>query len=170
MKRYITLILVFTSLIAFGQKTNQPTESISITGQVVKELKFTLDDIKEYPMVAMDDVIITNYRGQSHSVAKELKGVLVKDLLSDMQLKEEKQKLFSEFYLVFIAKDGYKVVYSWNEIFNSPIGDSLFLITSRDGKSIKDMEERILILTPIDFHTGRRHIKGLQEIVVERVN
>lgn len=170
MKRLLPLILLFTSLIAFGQKTNQTTESFTVRGQIEKELKFTLDAIEKHPSIAIDDVVITNYRGQSHSVAKELKGVLVKDLLSDMVLKEEMQKRFSEFYLVFTAEDDYKVVYSWNEIFNSPIGDNLFVITSRDGKSLKEMDERILILTPIDFHTGRRHIKGLSEIVVGRVD
>ena len=86
-----------------------------------------------------------------------------------MELNEESPKRFSEFFLTFIAIDNYKVVYSWNEIFNSPIGDNIYLITSRDGKQLKDMDERILILTPIDFKTGRRHIKGLSKIVVERV-
>lgn len=87
-----------------------------------------------------------------------------------MELNEESPKLFSEFFLTFIAADNYKVVYSWNEIFNSPIGENLFVITSRDNKKLKDMDERILVLTPIDFKTGRRHIKGLTKIVVERVN
>lgn len=40
MKRFITLILVFTSLVAFGQKTNQTTESFPVTGHVEKELKY----------------------------------------------------------------------------------------------------------------------------------
>ena len=41
---------------------------------------------------------------------------------------------------------------------------------AKDGKKLKDMEERILIITPTDFKTGRRHIKGLIMIVVGRAN
>jgi hypothetical protein len=87
-----------------------------------------------------------------------------------MELKEESPKLFSEFFLTFIAVDNYKAVYSRNEIFNLPTGDNLCVITSRDGKKTKDMDEKILILTPTDFKTGRRHIKGLSKIMVDRVD
>jgi hypothetical protein len=154
----------------WGQKTDQPTNDFVVTGQIKKELKFTLSDIEKYPSKTIGDVVITNHLGEPRGTAKQLTGILVKDLLKDLELKEETPKRFSEFYMTFVAVDNYKVVYSWNEIFNSPTGDNLFLITSRDGKKIKDMEERILILTPTDFKTGRRHIKGLSKIIVERVD
>ncbi|MBX2897892.1 MAG: hypothetical protein KF763_20790 [Cyclobacteriaceae bacterium] len=127
-------------------------------------------DIEKYPTKTIGDVVITNHLGEPRGTAEQLTGVLVKDLLKDLELKEESPKRFSEFYLTFVAVDNYKVVYSWNEIFNSSTGDNLFLITSRDGKKLKDMDERILILTPTDFKTGRRHIKGLSKILVERVD
>lgn len=113
---------------------------------------------------------ITNHMGEPRGTATKLTGILVRDLLNDLELTEQSPKLFSEFYLVFVAADNYRVVYSWNEIFNSPTGDNLYLVNSRDGKMLKDMEERILILTPTDFKTGRRHIKGLSKIIVERVD
>jgi len=170
MKRLTTLILVIISVTVWGQKTDQPTNDFIVTGQIKKELKFTLADIEKYPTKTIADVVITNHLGEPRGTAKQLTGILIKDLLKDLELKEESPKRFSEFYLTFVAVDNYKVVYSWNEIFNSPTGDNLFLITSRDGKKFKDMEERILILTPTDFKTGRRHIKGLSKIIVERVD
>ncbi len=170
MKRLPTLLLVMISLTVWGQKTDQPTNNFVVTGQIQKELKFTLADIEKYPRKTIADVVITNHLGVPRGTAKQLTGILIKDLLKDLELKEESPKRFSEFYLTFVAVDNYKVVYSWNEIFNSPTGDNLFLITSRDGKKIKDMEERILILTPTDFKTGRRHIKGLSKVFVERVD
>ncbi len=169
MKRLTTLILVLISVIVWGQKTNQPTNDFVVTGQLKKELKFTLADIEKYPSKTIGDVVITNHLGEPRGTAKQLTGILIKDLLKDLELKEESPKQFSEFYFTFVAADNYKVVYSWNEIFNSPTGDNLFLITSRDGKKIIDMDERILILTPTDFKTGRRHIKGLSKVLVERV-
>lgn len=170
MKKLTTLILVITSVTVCGQKIVQPTNDFVVTGQIKKELKLTLTDIERYPTKTIEDVVITNHLGESRGTAKQLAGILVKDLLKDLELKEENPKRFSEFYLTFVAVDNYKVVYSWNEIFNSPTGDNLFLITSRDGKNIKDMEERILILTPTDFKTGRRHIRGLSKVLVERVD
>jgi hypothetical protein len=170
MKRLTTLILAIITVTVWGQKTDQPTSEFIVTGQIKKELGFTLADIEKYPSKTIGDVVITNHLGEPRGTAKQLTGILVKDLLKDLELKEESPKRFSEFYLTFVAVDNYKVVYSWNEIFNSPTGDNLFLITSRDGKKLKDMGERILILTPTDFKTGRRHIKGLSKILVERVD
>lgn len=138
--------------------------------KVKKDLKFTLADIEKFPSKTIGDVVITNHLGEPRGTARQLTGILVKDLLKDLELKEESPKRFSEFYLTFVAVDNYRVVYSWNEIFNSPTGDNLFVITSRDGKKVKDMNERILIVTPTDFKTGRRHIKGLSKILVERVD
>lgn len=170
MRRTITLFFVFISLTVFGQKSDHSTIDFAVTGQIKSELKFTLAEIEKYPSKPISDIVITNHLGEPRGTAKQLRGILIKDLLKDLELKEERPKRFSEFYLTFVAADNYKVVYSWNEIFNSPTGDNLYLITTRDGKKIRDMEERILILTPTDFKTGRRHIKGLSKILVERVD
>ncbi|MBX2967058.1 MAG: hypothetical protein KF845_13010 [Cyclobacteriaceae bacterium] len=169
MKPITTLFALLITLTTWGQKNIQATDNFVVTGEVKKELKFTLSDIEKHVSKNIGDVVITSHTGDPRGTARQLKGVLVKDILKNIELKEESPKLLSEFYFIFTAVDDYKVVYSWNEIFNSPTGDNLYVITTRDGKKLKDMEDRILILTPTDFKTGRRHIKGLSKIVVERV-
>lgn len=168
MKIGLTFFLFLISIVASGQKFDRPTEEFFITGQVKKELKFTLNDLGKFPSKNINEVVITNHLGEQRSTARELKGVLIKDLFWKIELQEDSPKRFSEFYFVFVAADNYKVVYSWNEIFNSPIGDSLYLITSKDGKLDQEMEERMLVITPIDYKTGRRYIKGLSKVLVRR--
>jgi hypothetical protein len=168
MKQLITIILVITALTTQAQKEITPTDDFTVTGQVKKELKFTLADLEKFSARNIPDVDITNHLGEPRGTAKNLSGIPIKEILKDIEFKEESPKLLSEFYLTFIAADNYKVVYSWNEIFNSPTGDNIFLITSRDGKELRDMDQRILIITPTDFKTGRRHIKGLSKIMVGR--
>lgn len=133
-------------------------------------MTFSLSDLERHVSTSIPDVVITNHLGAYRATAKQRSGILTKDLLKDLELKEENPKLFSEFYLVFIAKDGYKVVYSWNEIFNNPFGNHLYFITDRDGKNLKDMSDRFLVLTTNDFQTGRRHIKDIDKIVIKRVD
>ena len=100
---------------------------------------------------------------------KNIKGVLLKDVLEKAGLNEEKPKLFSEFYFTCIATDGYKVVYSWNELFNTDIGAQVLVITEEDGKKADAINDHIAILSPLDKATGRRYVQNLQEIKVERV-
>lgn len=170
MKKLTTLVFVLLSLTLWGQKEIITTTEFLVSGQIENEFNVTLYDLEQLQSKAIPDVAISNHKGNPRGVAKQLKGVLVKELLKDMQLKVDSPKFFSEFYFTFTAIDDYKVVYSWNEIFNSPTGDNLYIITERDGKKLREMDQRILILTPSDFQTGRRHIKGLSKIIVARVD
>jgi hypothetical protein len=170
MKILSAIFLLLSFLSTRAQKEIPSTNEFVVTGLVKSDLTFAIANIRKYPSKPISDIVITNHLGEPRGTAKQLKGILVKELLKNLELREDNPKLFSEFFLSFIAIDNYRVVYSWNEIFNSPTGDNLYLITSKDGKEIEDMGERILILTPSDFKTGRRHIKGLYKIVIGRVD
>jgi len=98
-----------------------------------------------------------------------VKGVLLLDLLKDISITTASPKLLSEYYLVFKASDGYSVVVSWNELFNTEIGNSFYIVTEANNQKQKDAPEKILLIATKDFKTGRRHIKGLQNIEIKRI-
>jgi len=78
--------------------------------------------------------------------------------------------LLSEYYITCIAIDGYKVVFSWNEIFNTEIGNHILIAIEAGGLKAEAMPDRMLLFSAMDINTGRRFVKGLNKIVVERVN
>lgn len=170
MKRIILLLFI----VAFGQLRAQevvrPTDSLLISGKIKKEWLFTQKDLDTFHTVPVADVQITNHMGVQKGMAKNMRGILVKDLLDKALMDAPNLKLFSEFYFTFIATDDYKAVFSWNEIFNTETGNHLFIITEKDGKKVRDTDDRILLIAASDFRTGRRYIKGLSKIVVSRVN
>jgi hypothetical protein len=49
-----------------------------------------------------------------------VKGVLLKDILEKSEIDAETLKCLVNIILFAIASDNYKVVFSWNEIFNRP--------------------------------------------------
>jgi hypothetical protein len=169
MRTWICIILNLSTLIAWGQKEIKPTDEFTVVGQIEHEIKFNLADLEKFQSKKLEDVIITNHLGEKRGTAKSLTGIPIKDILKNVEFKVESPKVLSEFFLTFIASDGYKVVYSWNEIFNTATGDNIYLITEKEGKKIREMTERILVITTTDFKTGRRNIKGLSKIVVGRV-
>lgn len=169
MKRNLLIILVLISLTTVAQKEVVPTDEVWVTGQVQKEMKLSVADLIQYTVQSIGDVDITNHVGEKRGTAKALKGILLKDFLNKVEFKAESPKVLSEFYLTFIASDGYKVAYSWNEIFNSATGDHIFLVTEKEGVSMSASKDRMLLITTSDFKTGRRYIKGLSRIVINRV-
>lgn len=168
MKKYSLPILCCWSLTVCAQKEVKPSEEFIVIGQVAHELRFTATDLEKMPSKKIDDIAITNHLGETRGTAKNMKAISMKSLLEKLEFKSESPKVLSEFYLTFIATDNYKVVYSWNEIFNTSTGDNIFLITEKDGKKLSEMTDRILVITASDQKTGRRNMKGLSKIVVGR--
>jgi hypothetical protein len=39
-------------------------------------------------------------------------------------------------FIVVSAKDGYKVVFFWQEIMNTPVGGGVLILIERDGKPL----------------------------------
>jgi hypothetical protein len=152
---------------AQAQPAALPTSQVVVTGQVEQEVVVTLADLARFPTHQLGDLAITNHQGQPRGTAKNLVGVLLRDVLQPAKIKAASPRQLSEFYLVCVASDGYRAVFSWNELFNSPTGDHTYLVVGKEGKPLEQIEERLLLVTTTDFRTGRRHVKNLAKIVVK---
>lgn len=167
MKILVINAFLLLSAPLFAQQI-KATSSFNISGEVSAPVTVNIADLKKWKEVSIGDLIITNHLGEKKSEAKSLKGILVKDILQTVEIKSESPKVLSEYYFVFIASDGYKVVYSWNELFNTATGDSVYVVTEKNGKAISEMDDSILIVSTKDFKTGRRNVKGLASIEIRR--
>ncbi len=169
MKKLTAGLLFLFQASLFAQGQIKVTSSFIISGEVFSPLTVSVMDLKKWKEVAIGDLVITNHLGEKKSEAKGLKGILLKDILQTAEIKSESPKVLSEYYFVFIASDGYKVVYSWNELFNTAVGESVYLVTEKNGKTITEMDDSMLVVSTKDFKTGRRNMKGLASIGVMRV-
>jgi hypothetical protein len=168
MKCFLLFVFITTSVFASGQKPIPTTENFIIEGKVKKEMTVSLADLSSYKSYSIDSIVITNHLGERRSTLKNVKGVLLKDILGKIEIDSENPKLLSEFYFVCIAADNYKVVFSWNEIFNNDLGKSIYILNGNDGKPASALDDRIALISPKDDMTGRRYVKGLQKIIIER--
>lgn len=161
----IALIILFLGLNANAQVS----KTISITGNISKPITVNFTDLKNYASQSIDSLLILNHKQEYKSTLKKLKGVLLKDVLSKAEFTVNSPKVLSEFYIVCVADDGYKVVFSWNEIFNSPTGEKAMILTEINGNSTITQKEGIILVTPTDKATGRRYVKNLSKITIHQV-
>ena len=49
-------------------------------------------------------------------------------------------------------------------------GDKTIVATERDGVSSSAHKDGLLLVTPTDRATGRRHVKELNRIIIQRIN
>lgn len=146
-----------------------PSDKFVIEGKVKNSFSFSLDQSVQYKAAGIDSIVIYNHLMQRKKVIKNIKGILLKDVIEKAVIDISSPKLLSEIYITCIASDNYKVVFSWNELFNTDIGNHVLVIMESDGKQAKDNEDRIVILSGSDQATGRRYVKGLVKIIIEQV-
>lgn len=171
MKIRISALTFFLCLswVAIAQRVIPPTDSLRIVGQVKNPTTFVMADLDKLPKTPIKDQIIYNHNGEVKDTLTGMAGVSLKTLLSPVQYVYDKPKVLNEFYFVFVASDGYKVVFSWNEIYNTEVGNDFFIVTQLKGKQAREMDQRIMFISAADLKSGRRYIKGLERIEVRRV-
>ena len=170
MKKLLVFLFVMAGLNVFAQEKIETTDQFTIEGAVKHPLTVTLQTLgTDNKVTVFDSVVIKNHLLQPRYTMKKLKGVLLKDLIDKAEVDASSPKVLSEYYVVCIASDNYKVVFSWNELYNTDIGNHVMVITESDGKPAKAGEDRIAVLSASDQATGRRFLKSLAKIIVERV-
>lgn len=169
MKKIWILVFSLFAALANAQESAKTTTSFQIAGKVQSTLTVQFTDLQQYPIQKIGNVKITSHTGEPRGEFKKLKGVLLKTVLEKANIQSENPKVLSEYYIICEAADGYKNVYSWNELFNSEVGNQVFIVTEADGKSFATSDKSIMLIAPQDFRTGRRNLKGLSKIEIKRI-
>ena len=167
MKKLLFLFFLCASAASAQETTYKTTYQFIISGQVKKESIITMDSLNSYPVKEIGDIKVTDHLGNFKHGDEKLKGVLLKDILSHSQLNATPH-LYSQFYFVCTGSDGYKVVYSWNELFNTEIGDHVYIVLEKNGKKISELPESLQMVSMLDQKTGRRYLHNLDKIVVSQ--
>ena len=163
------MLLSIATLQLYAQHDVPPSSEFVVSGAVKKVLKLSIKDLGDMKQDNLGDIVIRNHKGEPKSTAKQLKGVLLKTILERAEITAEKPKEYSEYVILLTATDDYRNVYSWNELFNTDIGNHVYIVTEMDGQSIGQMTDRILVLSLADMNSGSRHLRGLAKIEVKKM-
>jgi len=162
----LLFILTLLSATTLAQEKTKQTHQFTITGKVKKESVITMDSLKQYPIKNWGDIKVTDHLGNFKHQDEQLKGILLKDILSHTSYAVASPKSLSSVYFVCSGVDGYKVVYSWNELYNTSVGDNVFIIMEKNGVKVDKMPESIQMTSYTDYKTGRRYLHNLDKIIV----
>lgn len=172
-RRCILLLVVTLGGGAFAHKVDDPakyvTTSITVSGMVRNQLTLSVEDLKQFPQQQMSMVPIVNHEGKANTTLKNIKGILLRDILEKSAVKTVDHGDVKKMAIIATASDGYVAVYSWSEIFNSPIGDGVIVFFENDGKALDDSNGRIAMVSAKDTRTGFRHVRWLKSLEVRKL-
>ena len=116
-----------------------------------------------------EDLFIVCGSGDPKSCIGSCRGVLLEDIIRQADVIKEEHDDTKKMFLVASADDGYKVVFSWQEIFNSPVGGGVLILFEKDGKPLDQERKRVDLISVQDIFMGSRYVKGLTNIEVAMV-
>ena len=133
------------------------TTRVEVAGEVGRKLSLSVDDLRG----------LAQRRGQA--AAGGYGGIRLTDLLEEADIRQDERHALRRTYVVATASDGYHAVFSWGELFNTPVGREVLVAFERDGAPLRDGEGKIALVSLADARIGPRHVKWLSRIEVRRV-
>jgi DMSO/TMAO reductase YedYZ molybdopterin-dependent catalytic subunit len=144
----------------------QPTTAVAIAGNVAEAKSLTVDDLKRLPSRPVEYAPRRGGEASSEpSAPRHYTGVLLRDVLNVAKPTESKPRELRRSYVVAAASDGYEVVFSWGELFLSPIGEAVYVVYERDGAPLGDDEGKIALVAVAD-RGAARHVKWLKSLTL----
>ena len=173
MKNIVRIIILVISFVtvskSYAQREIAPSHQIRIFGTVEKEMTYSEDQLDTMLAFPIRNLPVVNHKGEFKDSLKGLMGIPVKKLLAPIKFNYTKPKELNEFYFIFKGTDGYRVVFSWNELYNSPVGNECFILQRVNQLPLSQQSLKINLVSTADLGIGRRYLKGLESIEVCRL-
>lgn len=142
---------------------------LRVSGRVKQPLVLSRQELCRMEAEELTDVPIICGTGTPKGRIGRCRGVLLENVIRMVEVLTEEENDTKKMFVVASADDGFKVVFSWQEIFNTPIGGGIMILIERDGRSLCEEPGCLELLSAEDYFTGSRHVRGVTNIEVVRV-
>ena len=122
---------------------------LTVQGEVKNPLTLTKEQFENLPQTILKDVGVVCASGEEKKKPKDLKGVLLMQLVQNAKIDIKSKKKLNQIVILATATDNYAVAFSYNELFNTDIGNSVLVVYENDSFSLyskKDFLTRNMII------------------------
>jgi len=168
----LAIVALAAQTSAVAQDSPRQSTALLVEGNVENRLSLSVADLRRFPVQQVEDIRQVRIAGapaKDGGATRRYAGVLLRDVLAAAKPVERERHDLRRSIVVATATDGYKAVFSWAELFLSPIGDGAMVIFERDGASLPASEGPLAIVSLKDTQPGPRHVKWLERLEVRRV-
>jgi len=159
------LALLLAAGTALAQAPPADAPALRIDGDVRQPLTLSAALLRGFDAAAQRSYRVSReVNGQQRDTT--LRGVALRALLERAALAERDRLDWRKTVVVVTARDGYRVVFSWPELFNVEAGAAAMVAYERDGQPLADSEGPLTVVAPGDTCSGPRSVKWLDRIEV----
>lgn len=140
--------------------------SLRVIGRVKQPLVLSIEELCEMETEEARDIPVNCGEGTPVGKIESCRGVLLENVIGKAAVIKEDHNDTKKMFIVASASDGYKAVFSWQEIFNTPVGGGVMVLVERDGKSSCAGSGGLELISLQDYFSGPRYVRSLETIEV----
>lgn len=146
------------------------SDSIAIRGNVPQPRQFGRKELLAMAHTNVGPTTITCYSGRHIRDVNRLRGVRLTALLDAAGMNTLPRSQCKQLVIAVRAADGYVCLFTWHELYNSPIGEGAMVIVEQDGEVLPAATGGLQLISLCDLRLGPRHAAGVDQIEVRRWN
>lgn len=146
-----------------------PDESagvVQVQGRVAEPTRFSLAELKAMDCEVFEDLFLVCGTGEPRAVIPNCRGVLLEKVIQRSNVDKGGHNDTKRMFISVTAGDGYTVVFSWQEIFNTSIGGGVALLVEMNGRALDADRDRIDLVSAQDYFAGSRYVRDVRTISV----
>jgi hypothetical protein len=141
------------------------THHLEVTGLIHNPLHLTVADLQQLAPADIRNLQMICESGP-HPLISSYRGVLLTAILNKADVIMKDHDSPNWIYIILSSSDGPWALFSYQELYNSAIGDQAVVITERDGRPLGDYEGEFAFISANDKLPGLRKVRYLQRIEV----
>jgi hypothetical protein len=139
---------------------------LEIMGLVPRPDAFTREALEQLGRHDLGPTQVLCFSGRPVAQVDSYVGARLVDLLDACGLSERPRSELKRCVVVARGNDGYQAVFSWNELYNSSIGQKVLVLYEKNGKALDAHLGAICLISANDERLGPRHLRGLSQVAV----
>jgi DMSO/TMAO reductase YedYZ molybdopterin-dependent catalytic subunit len=139
--------------------------ALVLNGRFQRPLSIGLDQLRRY-----DSIVATPFDLRCYTTNRFIRsvepyrGVRLTTLIEEAGLPNDIPGEFKRTVFVAVGHDGYVVTFSWHELFNTPIGETVLVAYECGGRALDAQDGAPILFSGADILPAPRHVKRLVRI------
>ncbi|CAM3670229.1 hypothetical protein [Roseateles saccharophilus] len=165
-----------TSLTSFVARPGAPrcpgrgleAPQLIVGGWVRQPLRLDVPALQARGAEEVDFQVVCTFDG-AHGDSLRLRAVPLAPLIDEAQPAFEHRTDFKRVAIVAESSEGYRALFSWNELFNTPVGAGVMIAFASPCAPSHEHRGAFTLISRQDLHTGPRYVRHLALVEVVKL-
>ena len=142
---------------------------VGIGGWVRHPLRLDAAALALFDVVDVPDFVVVCTADGAHGGARALRGVRLSELIDAARPAFAERTDFKRVAVVAESVEGYRALFSWNELFNSAVGDGVLLAWDCPQAPLPGRAGPFALVSLHDRATGPRYVQRLASVELHKL-